>query len=599
MGLFDFPIKIGRWIRYGLTPPELVIVHHPRYAALKLGRLFDSARADKILAFLADRDLVRRRDVSRPRPSSLENILRVHTVDYVESLSDRQVVGTILGVSVSEKQVHEALDLFRLAVGGTIQATRLALRTGKVAVHTSGGFHHAMPDEGMGFCVYNDVAIAIARLRAHGFDEPILVVDLDLHDGNGTRAAFAADPTVHTFSIHNIHWDEREAVASTSVALGSDVTDEKFFATLSERLPPIVQRHRPGLVVYVAGVDGAADDALGDWRLTADGLIERDRFVVGLLRNETRAIPLAVVLAGGYGSSAWRYSARFFGWLAGGEVIEPPDDAELVLRRFRAISRGWDPESSAGVDDDDWGLTEEDLLGLVTQQETRFLATFSRHAVELQLEQLGVLDKVRTLGFESPTLVLDIPRGLDQVLRLYGGPHRTDLLMELKASRSRGIVPDAEVIEIGWLLLQNPRASFTANRPQLPGQEHPGLGLLREVVSWLIVVCERLRLDGIAFVPSQYYMAGVGARHLKFVDPAHQGRFEALHAAIRMLGFAQANQVLNAGEVVDDATGEPVRWEPRPMVLPVSDRLRARVAGRDYREEAARVRSRVSFKLLG
>jgi hypothetical protein len=251
------------------------------------------------------------------------------------------------------------------------------------------------------------------------------------------------------------------------------------------------------------------------------------------------------------------------------------------------------------VDDGDWGLTEEDLLGLVTQQETRFLATFSRHAVELQLEQLGVLDKVRTLGFETPTLVLDIPRGLDQVLRLYGGPHRTDLLMELKASRSRGIVPDAEVIEIGWLLLQNPRASFAANRPQLPGQEHPGLGLLREVVSWLIVVCERLRLDGIAFVPSQYYMAGVGARHLKFVDPAHQGRFEALHAAIRTLGFAQANQALNAGEVVDDATGEPVRWEPRPMVLPVSDRLRARVAGRDYREEAARVRSRVSFKVLG
>ncbi len=599
MGLFDFPIKIARWIRYGLTPPELVIVHHPRYSSLKLGRLFDSARADKILAFLTDRDLVRRRDVSWPRPSSLENILRVHSPGYVESLSDSTVVGTILGVPVSEKQVHEALDLFRLAVGGTIQATRLALRTGKVAVHMSGGFHHATPDEGMGFCVYNDVAIAIARLRARGFEEPILVVDLDLHDGNGTRAAFAADPTVYTFSIHNIPWDDREAVASTSVALGSDVTDEILLTALTELLPPIVGRHRPGLVVYVAGVDGAADDALGDWRLTAEGLLERDRFVVDLLRNETRAIPLAVVLAGGYGSSAWRYSARFFGWLAAGEVIEPPDDAELVLKRFRAISRGWDPETSASKDDDDWGLTEEDLLGLVTQQETRFLGTFSRHAVELQLEQLGMLDKVRTLGFDSPTLVLDIPRGLDQVLRLYGEPDRTALLMELKASRSRSIVPDAEVIDIGWLLLQNPRVSFTAHRPQLPGQEHPGLGLLREVVGWLIVVCERLRLDGIAFVPSQYYMAGVGARHLKFIDPAHQGWFEALHTALRTLGFAQANQALNAGVVVDDATGDVVRWEPRPMVLPVSDRLRARVAGAEYREAVERARSRLSFRLLG
>ncbi len=599
LGLLDFPIKMGRWIRYGLRPPELVIVHHPRYAALKLGRLFDSARADKILAFLTDRDLVRRQDVSRPRPSSLENILRVHSPDYVESLVDPSVVGAILGVPVGEKQVNEALDLFRLAVGGTIQATRLALRTGKVAVHLSGGFHHATPDEGMGFCVYNDVAIAIARLRARGFDEPILVVDLDLHDGNGTRAVFATDPTVYTFSIHNIHWDEHDAMASTSVALGSDVTDERLLATLTELLPPIVDRHRPGLVVYVAGVDGAVDDALGDWQLTAEGLLERDRFVVGLLRNETRAIPLAVVLAGGYGSSAWRYSARFLGWLARSEVFEPPDDAEMVLKRFRAISRGWDTESSTTKDEDDWGLTEEDLLGLVTQRETRFLGTFSRYAVELQLEQLGMLDKVRDSGFNSPTLVLDVPRGLDQVLRLYGKPDRTDLLMELKASRSRSIVPNAEVIEIGWLLLQNPRAAFTTNRPQLPGQEHPGLGLLREVAGWLIVVCERLRLDGIAFVPSQYYMAGVGARHLKFVNPAHQGRFEALHAAIRTLGFAGGNQALNAGDVIDEATGESARWEPRPMVLPVSGRLRARVAGRAYREEVERVRSRVSFRLGG
>ncbi|NIQ31009.1 MAG: histone deacetylase, partial [Acidobacteria bacterium] len=99
---------------------------------------------------------------------------------------------------------QEALDLSRLMAGGTIQATRMALRTGKVAVHLGGGFHHATPDEGMGFCVFNDAAIAVRRLRARGFREPILIVDLDLHDGNGTRAAFADDPSVYTFSIHNV-----------------------------------------------------------------------------------------------------------------------------------------------------------------------------------------------------------------------------------------------------------------------------------------------------------------------------------------------------------------------------------------------------------
>ena len=121
------------------------------------------------------------------------------------------------------REVEATLDLQRLMAGGTIQATRLALRTGGIAVHLGGGFHHAMPDAGLGFCVFNDVAVAIRRLRGRGFAEPVLVVDLDLHDGNGTRRIFADDPTVHTFSIHNDHWGDTEAVASTSIALGPGV----------------------------------------------------------------------------------------------------------------------------------------------------------------------------------------------------------------------------------------------------------------------------------------------------------------------------------------------------------------------------------------
>jgi len=289
--------RIGHWLRYAFQPPDVGFVHHPAYTHGVGGGLMDPSRSAKILGFLTDEQLIRRHDVSRPLPASLENILRVHTQEYLETLSDPAVVSEILGVPLSEREAQQALDMVRLMTGGTIQATRLALRTHKVAVNLAGGFHHAAPDRGMGFCVFNDIAVAIQRLRARGFDEPVLVVDLDLHDGNGTRAAFADDPSVYTYSIHNAPWDEADAVASTSIVLGSDVGDDTFLATLRDTLPPIVERHRPGLVFYVAGVDGAAGDAVGDWRLSAEALLERDRFVVEQTRNGRQRVPLVVLLA--------------------------------------------------------------------------------------------------------------------------------------------------------------------------------------------------------------------------------------------------------------------------------------------------------------
>jgi len=597
MALGNLPSRLARRLRYAIRPPELVVVHHPDYAAATAGPLMDPARADKILAFLTHEGLVRRQDVSRPIPASLENVLRVHTRAHVESLSDPAVVGKVFGVTVGEADTQQAVDLARLMAGGTIQASRLALQTGRVAAHLGGGFHHATPDEGMGFCLINDVAIAVARLRARRFRDPILVVDLDLHDGNGTRAAFATDPSIYTYSVHNIPWDEEPAVASTAIALGSGITDEALLETLRRTLPAVVEEHRPGLVVYVAGVDSAETDALGDWKLTAAGMLARDRFVVELVRTASRKVPLVVVLAGGYGPSAWRYSARFLGWLSEGAEIEPPDDAEIVLQRFREISRTWNVEQAVVEDENDWGLTEEDLLGLVPHQDTRLLGALSRHAVELQLEELGILDRIRSRGFRRPLLSLDAPRGLNPMLRLYGDPERAELLMELKATRSRSVVPGLEVIEVGWLKLQNPRAQFTQARPQLPGQDHPGLGILRDVAGWLVVVCERLRFDGIAFMPSQFYMAAVGYHHLRFVEPAAQGRFEALRDALRSLGIARANRAIVAGAVLDESTGQPYTWEPSLTVLPVSPGLRDAVSNADYRAAVERVRARTIFRL--
>jgi acetoin utilization deacetylase AcuC-like enzyme len=572
-----------------------VVVHHRQYSAHPSGPLIDHNRTDKILAFLTHEHLVRNQDVHRPYPASLEHVLRVHDGAYVESLADPEVVGKVMGRSLTLAETHEAVDLARLMVGGTIRAAGLARRTGQTVAHLGGGFHHATADEGMGFCLLNDIAIAISRLRSNGYDAPILVVDLDLHDGNGTRDVFAADPSVYTYSIHNIPWSEDTAVASTSIALGSGVDDDRLLSTLRDTLPDVVHQHHPELVFFVAGVDGAASDALGDWQLTADGILERDRFVIEAVRAEASP-PIVMLLAGGYGTSAWRYTARTLASVSSGEVVDPPDEADIVLERFRRISSGWKTRVSE-ADDNDWGLTEEDLLGIVTHQDTLFLSTYSRHTLELQLAELGVLDRIRARGYRTPRLSLDAPRGLGQVLRLHGDARRSELLMELKAGRSRSAVPNFEVIEVEWLRLQDPRAAFSSARPQLPGQHHPGLGILRDVVGWLIIVCERLRLDGIAFVPSQYYMAAVGYRHLKFLDPQAQGRFEALRRALRSLRISQANHALETGGVFDEGTGAPVRWVPALGVLPVSDELRRCVHDRKYRDAVADARRAARFVL--
>src|SRR5262249_1369177 len=152
-------------------------------------------------------------------------------------------------------------------------------------VNLGGGFHHARRDRGQGFCLFNDVAVAMAALRRSGFTGRVLVVDLDLHDGDGTRSLFAADPTVFTYSVHNRNWDDAAAVGTAAIELGSGGGDARLLATVGETLPPIVAAHRPELVVYLAGCDPAADDGLGDWQLTLDGMLARDRTVVELVRG--------------------------------------------------------------------------------------------------------------------------------------------------------------------------------------------------------------------------------------------------------------------------------------------------------------------------
>ena len=192
----------------------------------------------------------------------------------------------------------ETVQAFWLAAGGSILAARCALQDG-FGVNLGGGFHHAFPDHGEGFCMIHDVAIAIRRLQADGSVRRVMVVDTDVHQGNGTAAIFADDPGVFTFSIHQENnYPAPKASSDMDVDLQDGVGDEEYLDALAKGLEGAVARFRPDLLFYVGGADPYREDQLGGLWLTLGGLRRRDEFVFGEARR--RNIPVAGTVAGGY-----------------------------------------------------------------------------------------------------------------------------------------------------------------------------------------------------------------------------------------------------------------------------------------------------------
>jgi acetoin utilization deacetylase AcuC-like enzyme len=572
-------------------------VYGRRYQLELPGATYDTSRGERVLTFLDSAGLIDPRAVHRPEPISFRSLRRVHADGYLDSLNQPGALTTVVGYAIAEDAADRILETQRAMVGGTLLATRLALASGAIAVNLGGGLHHAFPDKGARFCVFNDVAVAIAELRAAGYAGKVLIADLDLHDGDGTRAVFAADPTVHTFSIHNQTDGSSDALEATVVELHGSVQDAAYLEAVRSHLPPALDRFGPDLVVYLAGCDPAADDQIGNWKITAEGMLERDLFVVSCVRDRRdRRIPMVIVLAGGYGLNSWRYSARFFSALLNdGKAVEPPTTEELTLTRYRQLAREITAHELTGdgvekePDEDDWGLTAEDLLpGLAAMQRPRrLLGYYSLQGMELALERAGLLDRIRSLGFVSPTLEFDLENPSGDTVRLYGDAARADLLIEARVRIDRATVPHAALLRIEWLLMQNPRATFTAQRPRLPGQKHPGLGVLPDIMALLIVACERLQLDGLLFVPAHYNTASQGRKYLRFLEPVDEAFLRGLEKALHGLPLSEATHSVEQRRVIDAQTGRAAAWRSMPMVYPVTDRLRERVTGEEYERKVA------------
>ena len=282
------------------------LVHHPEYvAALPAGHRFPMNKYGLLMPALAELGVDYTLHVPDPMPRAA--VEAVHDRAYVTAVFEGSLSAAEqrrIGFPVTPAVVARSLRV----IGGTYLAARLALDHG-FAVNTAGGSHHALRDAGAGYCVFNDLAVAGQRLLEDGLVERLLVVDLDVHQGDGTASIFAGRADALTFSMHAAkNFPARKAHSTRDVELPDGMADAAYLDVLAAELPPLLDRHRPPLVLYQAGVDPHADDRLGRLALSDAGLAAREAFVVDACRS--RGIALATTLGGGYGNDVAAVAAR-------------------------------------------------------------------------------------------------------------------------------------------------------------------------------------------------------------------------------------------------------------------------------------------------
>jgi len=273
------------------------VIYHPRYD-LNLGQhVFPSQKFRLLYELLLQEKIAAPADILEPERASDEDLLRVHTPEWVSKLKN----GTLTAGEVMKLEVPYSPELAEavwLAAGGTILAGQTALRDG-FASNLTGGFHHAYANHGEGFCALNDVAIAIRRLQQDKLIAKAMVVDTDVHHGNGTAHIFRNDDSVFTLSIHQQHnYPADKPPSNLDLNLDDGVEDQEYLAILLPSLEKSLDEFCPDILFYVGGADPFCEDQLGGLGLTKSGLKSRDKAVFQLARS--RNIPVATTLAGGY-----------------------------------------------------------------------------------------------------------------------------------------------------------------------------------------------------------------------------------------------------------------------------------------------------------
>ena len=266
------------------------------YADIGEGHVFPIKKFELVRDKLLEEGTLSLDEIREPEPASVEDVRLVHTEDYVNRLINGELTAKEvrkLGLPWSKSLVRRSF----LATSGTINAAKHALSSG-IASNLAGGTHHSFPDRGEGFCVLNDVAVAVRVLQKEKLASRFLIVDLDVHQGNGTAFIFKDDESVFTFSIHGAkNYPLFKEVSNLDIELPDKTSDKEYFETLEEALPRIFL-HDPDIIFYLGGADPFEKDKLGRLSLTMDGLKRRDEIVLRFAKE--KQTPIVTVMSGGY-----------------------------------------------------------------------------------------------------------------------------------------------------------------------------------------------------------------------------------------------------------------------------------------------------------
>ncbi len=265
---------------------------------------FDIMRFKKIRDQLVADKLLKRRNILRPDPCTTEDLRLVHTNSYIKRIQDPQYVNRMLKLDETNLFYNSILEYFKAVTGGTLLASAYALKWNIPVFNLGGGYHHAHADKGEGFCLINDVAIAIQKFRKLGWGQRYMIIDLDYHQGNGNLLYFQNDPDVYTFSMHADTWVEIERPQNRDILLPSNCGDKEYLSVLEQEMNHSCMDFKPDMVFYIAGSDTYEKDTLGDMNLSREGMLKRNMFVFRKVRK--KKLPLVILAGGGYGLDSWQ-----------------------------------------------------------------------------------------------------------------------------------------------------------------------------------------------------------------------------------------------------------------------------------------------------
>lgn len=276
---------------------SIPVVFSKKYTVPDQGHIFKAGKFEAALKLLLKEKAIKPSDIVEPRLPSRADLELAHSSSWV----DKILSGTLTAAEAARAELtpsKEVMEAHLLSVGGTIKAASAALRSG-LGVHCGGGAHHAFADHGEGFCLLNDIAVAVLKLRKEKKIERALIIDLDVHQGNGTASIFKNDKNTFTFSMHQRGiYPEAAETGSLDLELPAGAGDAEYLKILRGSLPGIFSSARPDIVVYNAGVDVYGRDLLGGLSLTMEGVAARDEAVFS--ECFARGVPVVLVLSGGY-----------------------------------------------------------------------------------------------------------------------------------------------------------------------------------------------------------------------------------------------------------------------------------------------------------